>query len=202
MTEFRKSKTFKQKNDECYKNALIGSFFSSDLGALAEAYYSAANILVDQTKHHQSNSLVYPICFLYRHFIEIALKNIIFKYQKLGYDVKRYGLRNREIHNLDLLLDTVVKLTKEEDESKYPVNIIEIIHEFNKYDFGSQTFRYTSDKKGNQFMPKHDCIGLGTLQDNMSKVEGWLTGHGIDLMEKLNIKHEIEKECADEDTNL
>lgn len=187
MKKFRKSRIFKPEDCDWYKNALVGSWFSLDLGFYAEGYYLGANILVDETKRNPSNILVYPICFLYRHFIEIALKGIIDQYKRLEYSVKNIPTT----HNLEDLLNIIVKLTKDHFNSPFPEDVEQIIREFNKLDPESQSFRYPSNKKGKHFVPGHNVIGLGTLKDNMSKVADELLGMGIGLSEDLKIQSEI-----------
>jgi hypothetical protein len=130
------------ENSDKNKTALVGNWFSSDLGFYAQGYFRGADTLVNETKRNPSNNpsnlLVYPICFLYRHFIEITLKGIIDYYIRLGYNVKN----TIKIHNLEELLDIVITLTKEE-KSLIPENLQKIIRDFNKFDPNSQGFRYT-----------------------------------------------------------
>lgn len=194
MKELRKSGIFKEGQRSWHRNALIGSYFSSDLRSYSEGYYLAAKLLVDKTdKGNPSNILVYPICFLYRHFIEIALKAIIWRCLQLGHTVKNYS---EGAHNLETLLAFASDLTKKLFGSSFSQESEETIRELNNIDPDSQVFRYTRPKKGNHFFPEHSVIGLGTLKNRMSKVYDELLGTLIGLDEELDIQAQINQESA------
>lgn len=196
MKDLRKSRVFKEENRDWHLNALVGSYFGSDMRLYAEGYYLGANLLVDETNEgNPSNILVYPICFLYRHFIEIALKGIIERFGRLGYNVEIDQIR--KTHDLATLLNIAGKLTKEHLYTSFSGEAEQTIREMNNVDPKSQAFRYTTTKKGDQFFPDHDVVGLGTLKDKMAKVYDELLGTLIGLDEELNIETEIRQEYAD-----
>ena len=177
----------------CHQNALVCNYFSSDLRSYADGYYLGANLLVDEiNKDQPSNILVYPICFLYRHFIEISPKGIIEKCERLGHNIEK--TKKRKNHVLKTLLGNAGKLTKEHFGKSFSEEIEQTIQEMDKVDPKSQTFRYTTSQKGDQFFPDHDVIGLGTLKNKMVKVHDELLGTLIGLDEKLNTETEIRQE--------
>lgn len=173
-------------------NALVGDVFSFDLGLYIDGFYRAAVLLVDEVdKGAPSNSLVYPICFLYRHFIEIALKEIIIRCEKLQHKTET---KKRVRHELLPLLKTADKLVKNQFGGSFPEEIKQIIEEINSFDDKSDFFRYATCRKGKHFLPNHDVIGLGTLKQKMSKVHDQLKGALIGLKEYLDIQAQIEQE--------
>jgi hypothetical protein len=174
MNKFKKNKILKPKdNHEIYKKALVGSYFSSDLRHYAEGYYRAANILINELKgdrKNPANILVYPICFLYRHYIEIALKGIIDQHIKLGHmEESKYG------HDIMYLFKIVTKLRKDYDITNFPKKITQIIEDFYEIDRTSQSFRYPFDRNKRFFFNEHGVFDLETLKENMVKVEGGIS---------------------------
>lgn len=173
-----------KENNKIYSKALVGSYFSNDFRHYAEGYYQAANILVNELKNRMenpANTLVYPICFLYRHYIEIALKGIIEQHIKLGH----YGKRKTS-HPIMPLFNIVRNLRKKHDNSDFSEEIIQIIEEFHELDRSSQGFRYPFNIEGELFFPEHDVFDLGTLKENMELVEGELYGIAEELKEEIH----------------
>jgi len=188
-----KRRVFKRDNRKTHRNALVGSYFSNDLGLYVDGFYRAANILVDSLdKGEPSNILVYPICFLYRHFIEIALKEIIARCERLECSDESIKTLN---HNLEELLKTADKMIIKHSPTPFSEVVKQTIREFYDVDPNSDFFRYHTSKNGDRFLPNHDVIGLGNLKEKMSVVHDELKGAIIGLGEYLNIEAEIKAEC-------
>jgi len=187
MNDLRKSRVFGIESRNWHLNALVGSYFSLDMRLYAEGYYLGANLLVGEiNKGGPSNVLVYPICFLYRHFIEIALKGIIEGFSGLGYSVELD--RIRRTHDLATLLDVTGNMVRKHFETSLSEDTKKTILEINGIDPKSQVFRYSVSKRGDQFFPNHDVIGLGTLKNKMTRVYDELLGTLIGIDEELNKK--------------
>ena len=185
MNKFKKNQILKPNdNHEIHKKALVGSYFSSNLRYYAEGYYRAANILINELKsdrENPANILVYPICFLYRHYIEIALKGIIDQHIKL-----RHMEKSEDNHDIMRLFKIVTKLRKDHDISGFPKKITQIMKDFYEIDRTSQSFRYPFDKKKRFFFNEHGVFDLETLKENMVKVEGELFGMAEELSDEIN----------------
>lgn len=199
MNDLKNTDVFKPQSRNWHRNALVGSYFSDDLGLYVDGFYRAANILVDSLdKGEPSNILVYPVCFLYRHFIEIALKEIISRCLRLD----RSGLtRNlRRLlggHDLGRLLNKADKLVKNSFPTSFSDEVKNTILEIYNIDPGSDFFRYHASKNGDYFLSAPNVIGLGTLKEKMSGIHDELKGALIGLDEYLKIEAEIEAECLD-----
>ena len=73
--------------EDWHKNAIVGGFYS-ELYVLMEGYYEAANMLISSALDEGNSTrdltfLFHPICFLYRHYIELSLKYLISKSELL-----------------------------------------------------------------------------------------------------------------------
>lgn len=182
---FRNSKLFKM-SDSGKMNALIGSYFSNDPRLLAEGYFEAANILVESLASNPSNILVYPIVFLYRHYIELALKAVLYEFEKLGYPLTK---KEKKGHNLTILLEKVNEITRKKLNQQLTDETCNIIREFNLYDPNSETFRYSLDHEFNPNIPNHDTVGLDILKSYIMHIEPELYG----LVEELRHIKDAEK---------
>jgi hypothetical protein len=129
------------------------------MGLYVEGYRVAADKLVHDFVENGTNqdTLVFPISFLYRQYIELQLKQII-RESRIFIDE---GASFPEHHKIGGLWNTanelMQKILKEHDSTAkdYITNndvkqINTIITEFVKVDPDSFSFRYHKDKKGNK----------------------------------------------------
>src|SRR6266849_4811827 len=70
---------FRDDLPDGHNNACLNVTWGDDDHGYTEGYRRGARLLVEHVIEHQRNQdyLVYPILFLYRHHIELAVKNII-----------------------------------------------------------------------------------------------------------------------------
>lgn len=188
MTEdklFRNSKILKMSANHRY-NALVGDFFSADLMLIADGYFHGANQLICDLKDEPSNILVYPIIFLYRHYLELALKSILYKYKMLGFEINDRIIRD---HNILKLYEEVNTITQEKyPDRPLPEEIYSFIKEFHDFDATSQKFRYSTNIQGELWIKNHDTIGLDTLKQYMVKYEPYFYGLHYELSEETKRK--------------
>ena len=71
-------------------------------------YKDAADSLIDSAIHLGPNFMVYPIMFLYRHYLEIQLKSILLTFQE--YLEMPLKLPEKNLHDLQHLWNEVLKL--------------------------------------------------------------------------------------------
>jgi hypothetical protein len=124
-----------------------------------EGYRRGAWLLVEHVIEHQRNQdyLVYPIIFLYRHHIELTLKNII---RRTPYLIDRPLTKSEKQHldrhcldvlwqDLKPLLSAVSKAAGwTELDTADEEGIDDYICQLSKLDPDSFSFRYTRSKKG------------------------------------------------------
>ncbi|MGH7451463.1 MAG: hypothetical protein ACRENG_08980, partial [bacterium] len=145
---------FKSDNDWSNNACLNFLHSSQELYLYAHGYKQAADILVDHisaTKRDQ-DILVYPIVFLYRHCIELYLKEIITEGNILLDEPKEMPTG----HKIDVLWkDCKIILEKLQfDSTKDELEAVdEIISQFSEKDPLSFAFRYPTDKKGEKLLP-------------------------------------------------
>lgn len=148
------------------------AFVKPDWILYIEGYRKAADYLVDRSVNE--GFLVYPIIFLYRHYLELQLKDLLqqlYRYHNLSYELCR-------THDLTQLWNRVRPLMEEISNSPEDIEInnhIEVrIKEFVQIDEGSFNFRYPEDKKGHSSLTNVPKQG-GQDMINLLQVRGVIT---------------------------
>jgi hypothetical protein len=149
------------------------------------AYKYAADILVG---HRMTGPLPHklgmPIVFLYRHHLELALKQLA---RQCG------GLLGRDIalpvdHRLNNLWRFCLALVEEESpgstDSDEVQNITRLLEEFSRVDPKSDTFRYPEDTSGRPSLSGVGEINLARIRDVVDRISLFLDCISTDLSTK------------------
>jgi hypothetical protein len=163
-----------------------------------EGYRLAAEILIERIADtgFDQDFLVYPIGFLYRHYIELSLKDIIGTGQELAdYDSAPPGG-----HELQRLWEKArVHIEREfSGESSHLARADELIAELARTDPTSQTFRYRVDTRGRAHLEDQEVLNLGQFAEAMRELSVFLEGCGCGLGEHLSVKRDLESELLEE----
>src|SRR5690348_5019041 len=68
---------------EWFKNAVVG-WRRDPADLYADGYFDAAELVATSAlSGRRKDALIYPLCFLYRHSLEVALKEVIRKVERL-----------------------------------------------------------------------------------------------------------------------
>lgn len=127
----------------------------------AAAYREAGDRLVQQLgrgkRIHFSPDLFVPVLYLYRHSLELELKNLVrFGSGLLDDDAKLQRALNR--HDLDELWKFVKKICEElwpGSASGEEINCVEgLLLKLHSIDASGQNLRYSTDKRGNRSQKK------------------------------------------------
>jgi len=139
-------------------------------------YKEAADLMVNASEdnRHMRDSLVFPIIFNYRQFLELALK-----YQLATFGPAVGIEPNWNTHRLDHLWGAFVSMlkcygTSDPDEAD-PI-VEEIVLEFAKIDPRSDSYRYPVDRKGNPLPVAYSELHLPRLADVMDAAAGYFAG--------------------------
>lgn len=125
------------------------------------------------------NTLAYPFLYLVRHTLELGFKANIYELSK--YSEKEFGLDDENNLKGDHLLPPLQKALKDHFEALtdgvnkpskmylefYEVNakLEELVKWFHKIDYGSFSFRYPVDRKGNASIPSYETLNLKELKE-------------------------------------
>ncbi|WP_421259043.1 hypothetical protein [Aeromonas sp. 602826] len=162
--------------DKDWKANACLNWSNDTIGLYIEGYREAADKLVHDVVNSGTNQdiLVFPISFLYRHYIELQLKHII----RESRIFLEEGASFPEHHRIDDLWNTanslMARIIKDHDKSindyitKVDIQAIKtIITEFAMVDPESFSFRYPKDKKGARNLVGIQYINLRKLRGQM-----------------------------------
>jgi hypothetical protein len=182
------------KSGEDWWHAACIGHFDQEWDAYAFGYKIAGDLIVKHMEYIDKNYLVFPIVFLYRHYIELRLKDII----KNGYLLlninKHNQIRYTEKHNIDTLWNETIKLIRKalQQQAKHYVDALDkLIKEFSKVDPGSYCSRYPVDTKGIPFKYDISYINLRNLSEVIEGMTNLLDEVSIGISENLGLKSEM-----------
>ncbi|MBN9585727.1 MAG: hypothetical protein J0G34_10060 [Afipia sp.] len=164
------------ESDEWQQNARVTKGVHSRLVIMMTGYKKAADLLVEKSQRsgYDRDTLVYPIIFMYRQFIELELKYLVSTYGS------RVGVTaNWKSHDIAFLWSEFVKVL-----TAYGVNdpdqtdsvVRSIVAEFAKVDPGSYSYRYPVDIHGREIPLGVEVLNLQALKDVMDGVGAYFTG--------------------------
>ena len=146
------------------------------MAAYIDGYLKAADILAHKAveSRHDRDTLIFPISFLYRQYIELQLKYII-RESRILLDEGGGFPQHHKIKALwDVANGLMIKIIKEVDQSakeyitKDDIGTIgKIINDFVEIDPDSFSFRYPGDKNGNKNLDGLSHINIRNLHDQM-----------------------------------
>lgn len=151
----------------------------------AAGYRRAAEILLRQFLDDpegtagERDSVVLPILFLFRHYLELRFKDIIVYGQVLSGQKVQW----RRGHDLDLLWTEVQKLCSAIYGSPAPAEFVTIencVSDLRQIDPNSESFRYARDRNDRPIF-EHLVIGLKTLTATVVSIADCLDGISMDM---------------------
>lgn len=167
----RKHNPFTGQVDWQY-NACITNYMQ--FSELSRLYLMSGDTLVDISVEHTEtlDVHVYAICFLYRHSVELLLKDLIWKVSYAAQGQKCFP----QHHRLPELWRDLCKLINDLAGSNRPLTrkqesaVSELLNEVNKHDPESDAFRYPYDKKMRRAHQSLLYVNLPLLKDRFHMV--------------------------------
>lgn len=127
-----------------------------------------------QTGNPMVDLLVYPICFSFRHGIELYVKALVKTASKFNGSKRTY----QKTHSIDEYWKMIVEEFDKLDDriiDKTEIGIAgDIIADFVQIDPTGQVFRYPEDLKGNAHLTGLKLINVEVLSDGMKMLHGLL----------------------------
>jgi len=150
-----------------------------------DAYKQAADKLVDQVEGHSwEDILIFPIVFLYRHFVELKLKELIIELDSLS--GTQIGDNEFKKHNLVPLWQYVKAhlacITNGQWDNDILAGLDDLIQELSQLDPTSFHFRYSHDTEFQPITLPHQ-ISMTDFKEGINKIAngfGYIDG-GIEM---------------------
>jgi hypothetical protein len=172
------------------------NFMGGDWTMYILGYKKAGDVLVEFVKETQSEQdiLVYPIVFMYRQYLELRLKWLI----QVSYDLLDRELDFPRTHKLDILWNRLRIMLPQIEASVLSEDLEAIddaISQFCKIDPTSETFRYPTNKEGdNSLSPDVRIINLRQLGDIMQKIASYFDATANMLSVYRDYKSDLESD--------
>lgn len=187
--------------EELANNGALVNWSSSEWSLYASGYKEAGDVLVNQVENRSSGHdvLVYPILFLYRHYLELYLKLSIRTVRTLLDE----GREMPTGHRIELLwgqLDGLYRRAFPDESTDALDQTGRLIREFAAVDPQSTAFRYPVDLKGDPSLPGLRSIDLVNVRDVIAKMDMLLGGAHTQAYEHLQWKFEMEREFRDDNS--
>ncbi|MCY7858844.1 hypothetical protein MOB44_19665 [Bacillus sonorensis] len=148
-------------------NTVIGWEGQSYYYGYKEGFFNIAHMAIMDAKH-QSDTLVYPIIFNYRHYLELVLKENILRFEIFF----RLPISVNITHDLNYLLNQLIEILE-----TYKLGFLispmqkKVIQDFHHIDSNNDTFRFVYNLQGNlNHKYDHNTINLLSLHYTMNEV--------------------------------
>ena len=131
-------------DDGWRNNARLMHDWGDRWSTYAIGYKKAADIVVDQVKNGNGyqDFLVYPVMFLYRHYLELSVKNLIFMSWSLLHIEPDDDLRAHDIRQYWRKCDALLQRISPGDSIQALRDVGRMIDQFCEHDPISMAFRY------------------------------------------------------------
>lgn len=187
-----KQKLFKKTSiEEIQKKASVGGYNHTRYTYINGYYESSkelSELAISEKYSYKKDTLFYPICYGYRHYLELHIKSLIIEseilYEKmeiLGY-LKNGTLSEKvaddidNTHNLYDLFELFIERLKLVSDEVFPSQIQKYIKQMYDMDTNGQKFRYYKGTNKKLSFPKEEEFDLENIAKKMEEVHNLLWG--------------------------
>lgn len=180
------------KSDSDWHNNACLNFTHNAAYGYIYGYKYAADSLVIQVNEKAANQdiLVFPIVFLYRHYLELALKYIIADGRDLLGE-KRSFPTHHKIEYLWPLTKEIIRKIWSGDEPEEVKLTDHVVGELSKIDPGSMSFRYPENLEGKNSLPSIKYINLRHFGQMIDEVSSFLEAAHAGISDYLRDKYDF-----------
>ncbi|WP_298327077.1 hypothetical protein [Asticcacaulis sp.] len=144
---------------------------------MADGYREAADKLVDAvaTESFLQSTVVYPIIFLYRHFLELELKYVLATYGR-HFD-QEADWNSHKLTDLWKKVRPIIETARNGTDDGGATDAVEAcVKEMSAADPMSFSFRYSVEKGGKPMVLAFETVNLVNLRNTMKKISNYFTG--------------------------
>jgi hypothetical protein len=172
-----------------YANVTVGKHFTNEASYII-GYWEAGDILANEAMklyHPLKDRLFFPICYNYRQFIELFLKQLILEAEEIYYicegnnmQIKEYKLKLSDkihkTHSIEKLLNWLIIILSCISEEKMNKEIIKSILEYHKMDKTGQKFRYPKSTNNVEHFEFREDYNLEKIKNVIKTIGDYLMG--------------------------
>jgi hypothetical protein len=143
----------------------------------ASAYKEAADAVVEkvEAKNISPDTVGFAICFLYRHYVELMLKGLIYIGTMLE-SREAYFPKHHRIDELWRQCRPLLEKASPEGEKTDTDAVERCIKELASMDPSGEGFRFGEDKLGRPTLPTVIQVSLTNMREVMNRMAGFLEG--------------------------
>lgn len=173
---------------EWRRNAVIGASLSNEV-VYAVGFKEAGDGLVEACTQDRGSldALFYPICYCYRHYVELELKRLIVMAEDLHELLEVCGAARGQLHtrvagelhqthSLERLLNLLVERFELVCDEPFSDSVKSTIIELHNFDPTSETFRYAYRRDGSASIPDYQHVDIANIRDRIEEVDGFFSG--------------------------
>jgi len=156
--------------------------------SILEGYSLAANKLAEACKDkYDGDQLLFPTLFIFRHYIELSIKEIYIKYLELHDMVfSRKDIHGHYLKRIEL--DTLMQWVAEEYNEEFPEEILGVVTLMHDTDSKGDYFRYTHNSSGEKYRFKKLQVKPDELVASIKQVTNFFHGFYLWVDEMLEQK--------------
>ncbi len=157
-------------------NAYVADHPHSRMVMMMNGYKRGADLMVERATSYppDRDTLVFPIIFNYRQYLELYLKYLI-SYYGLTLGVEAIW-DSHDLARLWARFEEILEGSGAADDDGATAAVVQIIAEFATVDPRSFSYRYPVDTKGQAIELAHEHLDLVALADVMKGVDGFFSG--------------------------
>jgi hypothetical protein len=176
------------KGDDHELNACVSWVLGMrDIYPYAEGYRRAAAVLYETTaaRHGSPDFILWPMAFMWRHYLELALKDTILRGRALAGEAEDFPKHHRLL-DLWKVARPHIERCGSPDSPELP-NVEAVIVEFERIDPGAMGFRYPHSKDGERSLPNApDRVNLRLLHEAMEATANFFDAVRDEMSRRLD----------------
>lgn len=200
--------SFIEEGGEYYAQSVVGYKYSRyDFYPYTNSYLNVANQMKKFINEklvvgsdNEKNILFFPMCYLYRNGIELAMKAILFEESGEDFNHRCKILKNNK-HSIQALW-RVVRPYAEKCSGTRGISYLNIVDEYVKQmqgiDSDASKFRYPVNKKFKLYFAQNKRFDFNIIGDFMEALINFCDGIDVALNNMNEVKAEIQSECMSE----
>lgn len=196
----RKGDVLFADGDDWVNNACLNFVKGSNAVALySVGYRTGAERLAKYVlaEHLEQDTLIYPIAFLWRHYVELRLKGLLRSARLLKDEDVDDKIDHRLLPLWQKLRPLLEEIEPDGDQETLGA-VEEIVMQFDLIDTDSFAFRYPTTKRGAHSLPMELLhINIRNLTEVMQRVASFLDA--VDTMLGVYLEHKAEMESYHRD---
>jgi hypothetical protein len=186
-----------RKHDSLFNAAGGTTSANLDLGVsreflYCEGYLKAARVLVNHSfsNEYDRHILIFPVAFLYRHHLELSLKDLIQTAHSLASGQPK-NPKGHVLANLWEELKTMLGSLGESPKQNDLDAVESYIEQLERVDKAGQAFRYAASNEGTPHLSQFNALDVRVLSEAMERLAGYLSGISYRLNLLLDHKEEM-----------